>query len=98
MLIRPLEYDRGLNLLDTPDMGDHLFVGRDDELEQMKTMLFRPKNAGVKRYGRYWQDSNGNSLFQTTSHLLLIRFLGERDVRVCVNNKPTTASSTNLTW
>jgi hypothetical protein len=33
MLIRSLEYDRGLNLLDAPDMGDHLFIGRDDELE-----------------------------------------------------------------
>jgi hypothetical protein len=33
MLIRSLEYDRGLNLLDAPDLGDHLFIGRDDELE-----------------------------------------------------------------
>ena len=39
MLIRSLEYDRGLNLLDAPDIGDHLFIGRDDELEQMKTFL-----------------------------------------------------------
>jgi hypothetical protein len=39
MLIRSLEYDRGLNLLDAPDVGDHLFIGRDDELEQMKTFL-----------------------------------------------------------
>jgi hypothetical protein len=39
MLIHSLEYDRGLNLLDAPDMGDHLFIGRDDELEQMKTIL-----------------------------------------------------------
>jgi len=39
MLIRSLEYDRGLNLLDAPDMGDHLFIGRDNELEQMKTIL-----------------------------------------------------------
>ena len=39
MLIRSLEYDRGLNLLDAPDMGDHLFIGRDNELEQMKTFL-----------------------------------------------------------
>jgi hypothetical protein len=39
MLILSLEYDRGLNLLDAPDMGDHLFIGRDDELEQMKTFL-----------------------------------------------------------
>jgi len=36
MLIFSLEYDRGLNLLDAPDMGDHLFIGR-DELEQKKT-------------------------------------------------------------
>src|SRR5271156_1060950 len=39
MLIRSLEYDRGLNLLGAPDMGDHLFIGRDDELEQMKIIL-----------------------------------------------------------
>jgi hypothetical protein len=38
MLIRSLEYNRGLNL-DAPDMGDHLFIGRDDELKQMKTFL-----------------------------------------------------------
>jgi hypothetical protein len=39
MLIRSLEYDRGLDLLGAPDMGDHLFIGRDDELEQMKIIL-----------------------------------------------------------
>src|SRR6476646_3866571 len=39
MLIRLLEYDRGLNLLDAPDMSDHLFIGRDDELKQIKTVL-----------------------------------------------------------
>lgn len=49
MLIRSLEYDRGLNLLDAPDMGDHLFIGRDDELEQMKSILLSdPDSSGRK--------------------------------------------------
>jgi hypothetical protein len=34
-----LEYNRGLNLFDAPDIDDDLFIGRDTELEQMKTVL-----------------------------------------------------------
>jgi hypothetical protein len=34
-----LEYNRGLNLFDAPDIDDGLFIGRDTELEQMKTVL-----------------------------------------------------------
>jgi hypothetical protein len=49
MLIRLLEYDRGLNLLDAPDMGDYLFIGRDDELEQMKfILLLNPDSSDRK--------------------------------------------------
>jgi Cdc6-like AAA superfamily ATPase len=49
MLSRSLDYDRGLNLLNAPDMGDHLFIGRDDELEQMKTILLsNPDSSGRK--------------------------------------------------
>jgi hypothetical protein len=33
------EYNRGLNLFDAPDIDDSLFIGRDTELEQMKTVL-----------------------------------------------------------
>ena len=33
------EYNRGLNLFDAPDIDDGLFIGRDTELEQMKTVL-----------------------------------------------------------
>jgi nucleoside phosphorylase len=39
MLINSSEYDRGLNLFDAPNIDDHLFIGRDEELEQMKTNL-----------------------------------------------------------
>jgi hypothetical protein len=49
MLIRSLEYDRGLNLLDAPDMGDHLFIGRDDELEQMKTILLSNPDSSDRK-------------------------------------------------
>jgi hypothetical protein len=49
ILIRSLEYDRGLNLLDAPDMGDHLFIGRDDELEQMKTILLSNPDSSDRR-------------------------------------------------
>ena len=34
-----LEYNRGLNLFDAPDIDDGLFIGRDTQLEQMKTVL-----------------------------------------------------------
>jgi hypothetical protein len=34
-----LEYNRGLNLFDAPDIDDGLFIGRDTELEQMKAVL-----------------------------------------------------------
>ena len=33
------EYNRGLNLFDAPEIDDGLFIGRDTELEQMKTVL-----------------------------------------------------------
>jgi len=49
MLIRSLEYDRGLNLLDAPDMGDHLFIGRDNELEQMKIILLSDSNSSDRK-------------------------------------------------
>ena len=49
MLIRLLEYDRGLNLLDALDMGDHLFIGRDDELEQMKTILLSDPDSSDRK-------------------------------------------------
>ena len=49
MLIRSLEYDRGLNLLDAPDMGDHLFIGRNDELEQMKTILLSDPDSSDRK-------------------------------------------------
>jgi hypothetical protein len=49
MLIRSLEYDRGLNLLDAPDTGDHLFIGRDDELEQMKTFLLSNPDSSDRK-------------------------------------------------
>src|ERR1700722_15566819 len=49
MLIRSLEYDRGLNLLDAPDMGDRLFIGRDDELKQMKTILLSEPDSSDRK-------------------------------------------------
>ena len=49
VLIRTLEYDRGLNLLDAPDMGDYLFIGRDDELEQMKTILLSNTDSSDRK-------------------------------------------------
>jgi hypothetical protein len=49
MLIHSLEYGRGLNLLDAPDMGDHLFIGRDDELEQMKTILLSDLDSSDRK-------------------------------------------------
>jgi NB-ARC domain len=49
ILIRSLEYDRGLNLLDAPDMGDHLFIGRDDELKQMKTFLLSDPDSSDRK-------------------------------------------------
>jgi NB-ARC domain len=49
MLIRSLEYDRGLNLLGAPDMGDHLFIGRDDELEQMKIILLSDSDPSDRK-------------------------------------------------
>ncbi|KIX07018.1 uncharacterized protein Z518_04994 [Rhinocladiella mackenziei CBS 650.93] len=36
-----LEYCRGLNLIDAPNMPEDLFIGRDDELRKMET-LFQP--------------------------------------------------------
>jgi hypothetical protein len=49
MLICSLDYDRGLNLLDAPDMGDHLFIGRDDELEQMKIILLSDPDSSDRK-------------------------------------------------
>ena len=49
MLTLPSEYDRGLNLLDAPDVGDHLFIGRDDELEQMRTRLLLSSNSSDRK-------------------------------------------------
>jgi hypothetical protein len=39
MLINSSEYDRGLNLFDAPNIDDHFFIGRDEELEQMEAIL-----------------------------------------------------------
>jgi hypothetical protein len=36
-----IEYERGINLFDAPDMADELFVGRDAEIQQME-MILRP--------------------------------------------------------
>jgi hypothetical protein len=49
MLILSPEYDRGLNLLDAPDMSDHLFIGRDNELEQMKTILLSNPDSSDRK-------------------------------------------------
>jgi hypothetical protein len=49
MLIYSLEYDRGLNLLDAPDIGDHFFIGRDHELEKMKTILLSSPNSSDRK-------------------------------------------------
>jgi hypothetical protein len=49
MLIRSLEYDRGLNLLNAPDVGDHLFVDRNNELEQMKTILLSDPDSSDRK-------------------------------------------------
>lgn len=46
MLIRELE---GLNLGDAPDMGDHLFVGRGDELEQLQTILIPDGDSSTRK-------------------------------------------------
>jgi hypothetical protein len=44
-----LEYDRGLNLFDTPDMADGLFIGRDTELEQMENILLSNSNHSTRK-------------------------------------------------
>jgi predicted ATPase len=44
-----LEYDRGLNLFDTPDMADGLFIGRDTELEQMENILLSHSNYSTRK-------------------------------------------------
>ena len=44
-----LEYDRGLNLFDTPDMADGLFIGRDAELTQMENILLSDSNYSTRK-------------------------------------------------
>lgn len=34
-----LEYDRGVNLFDAPNMADYLFIGRNAEIQQMENIL-----------------------------------------------------------
>ena len=35
----PIEYEKGLNLFDAPDMAEHLFIGRQIEIQQMESIL-----------------------------------------------------------
>jgi len=35
----PVEYKRGLDLFDAPDLGENLFIGRQTEIEQMESIL-----------------------------------------------------------
>jgi NB-ARC domain len=43
------EYDRGLNLLDAPDMANHLFIGRDDELQRIETVLLSDLDSSDRK-------------------------------------------------
>jgi hypothetical protein len=49
MLIHLLKYYRGLNLLNAPNIGDHLFIGRDNKLKQMKTILLSDPNSSDRK-------------------------------------------------
>jgi hypothetical protein len=40
-----LEYNRGLNLFDAPDMGKGLFIGRESEFEEMEKILQSPGSS-----------------------------------------------------
>jgi Cdc6-like AAA superfamily ATPase len=44
-----LEYNRGLNLFDAPDIDDGLFIGRDTELEQMKNILLPNSTSSTRK-------------------------------------------------
>ncbi len=43
-----VDYDRGLNLVDAPDIGDGLFIGREAELKQMRVTLL-PNSHSLTR-------------------------------------------------
>jgi hypothetical protein len=43
-----VDYDRGPNLVDAPDMGDGLFIGREAELKQMEAILL-PSSHSLTR-------------------------------------------------
>ena len=44
-----LEYRYGINLFDAPDMGDHLFIGRDIEIQQMKEILIPGSESSTRK-------------------------------------------------
>ncbi len=45
----PLEYDRGLNLFNAPDMSKEFFIGRDTELKQMESILLPDSNSSTRK-------------------------------------------------
>src|SRR5271156_2348771 len=49
MLIKSPGYDYGLNLFDAPNIDDHLFIGRDEELEQMKIILLSGPDSSNRK-------------------------------------------------
>jgi hypothetical protein len=81
-----LEYGKGLNLFDTPDMDEGLFIGRETELQDMESILqphsqlsrFIQKGAYSRWNGRNWKDPTRNHLRQTTSAFLHFHLLDER--------------------
>lgn len=44
-----VEYERGINLFDAPDMADELFVGRDEEIERMEKILLPGSDSPVRK-------------------------------------------------
>lgn len=43
------DYDRGLNLVDAPDMGDDLFIGREAELKEMAAILLPNSPSSTRK-------------------------------------------------
>lgn len=44
-----LEYDKGLNLFDAPDMSEGFFIGRNTELKQMENLLLSDAKSSTRK-------------------------------------------------
>src|SRR5882757_6502088 len=44
-----VEYERGINLFDAPDMADELFIGRDAEIQRMEKILLPGSDSGHRK-------------------------------------------------